>query len=446
MLDMGCGGSKVDDYPLVTLCRERKELIRAAAEHRYALASAHISYFRSLTDVGHALQRFVDDELLIGAASPLGSPLLTLPSQEGKRKTRNKTGESSGKDKSSSSSTSVTLTASPHTPEEDAAGEGSHLHLSSESELGSPGHIHIEESPESERQQHNSSPPVGWSPPGMNSYSYFMKSSPAPHNVVYEELPRSPNGNEQWGNFGYGYSGYPYANGGYHGDPYHNPQPNPPAAPPSPPEPQVSAWDFLNFFDGYDGVYPSYYSRERYGSAAGSSPDSKEVREREGIPDLEDETESEATKEVRQKGKKPKDYVNRNSGEGTSRAVPVQHGEGTPWTVPAKKSESTQSSQRKGKKEMKSSSDTIVSKSSEEGSTKKKSVSFEMDETSVRDVESSKESSVTTLAAHGTRDLQEVVKEIRDEFETASGVGKEVSMLLEVGRLPYQPRGTIFKG
>ena len=50
------------------------------------------------------------------------------------------------------------------------------------------------------------------------------------------------------------------------------------------------------------------------------------------------------------------------------------------------------------------------------------------------------------MSAHGTRDLKEVVKEIRDEFETTSGCGKEVSMLLEVGKLPYQARGTLFKG
>ena len=442
---MGCGGSKVDDYPLVTLCRERKELIRAAAEHRYALASAHISYFRSLKDVGDALRRFVDEELVIGATSPLDSPVLTLPSQEGKRKNRNKSGENSGNNKGSSSSTSIPHTVSPHTPEEDT-GEGSHLHLSSgsESELGSSsGHIHIEDSPELERR-YNSSPPMGWSPPGMNSYSYYMKSSPAPPNVVYEEVQRSPTENEQWGNSGYAYPGYPYANGGYYGDPHYNSQPSPRAAPPSPPSPKVSAWDFLNPFDSYDSVYPSYYSQSRYGSAAGSSPDSKEVREREGIPDLEDETEQEVTKGVHQKEKKLNDYVNRNSGEGTSRAVPVKRGEDNSWTVPSKKSENTQSAQGREGKEIKSSPDTIVSKSSEEGSTKKKSVSFE--EASVHDIESSKQSSMTTLSAHGTRDLQEVVKEIRDEFETASGYGKEVSMLLEVGKLPYQPRGTVFKG
>ena len=37
---------------MVSLCRERRELIRAAADRRYALASAHAAYFRALAAVG----------------------------------------------------------------------------------------------------------------------------------------------------------------------------------------------------------------------------------------------------------------------------------------------------------------------------------------------------------------------------------------------------------
>ncbi|KAG4935552.1 hypothetical protein JHK82_049848 [Glycine max] len=64
----------------------------------------------------------------------------------------------------------------------------------------------------------------------------------------------------------------------------------------------------------------------------------------------------------------------------------------------------------------------------------KKVVSFEIDEATVTTVDgdSSVLSSVTTLSAHGTRDLREVVEEIQDEFMTASNFGKEVALLLEV--------------
>ncbi|KAG4923981.1 hypothetical protein JHK87_049521 [Glycine soja] len=75
--------------------------------------------------------------------------------------------------------------------------------------------------------------------------------------------------------------------------------------------------------------------------------------------------------------------------------------------------------------------DTLASK--ERGA--KKVVSFEIDEATVTTVDgdSSVLSSVTTLSAHGTRDLREVVEEIQDEFMTASNFGKEVALLLEVG-------------
>ena len=69
-------------------------------------------------------------------------------------------------------------------------------------------------------------------------------------------------------------------------------------------------------------------------------------------------------------------------------------------------------------------------------------VSFEIDEATVTTVDgdSSVLSSVTTLSAHGTRDLREVVEEIQDEFMTASNFGKEVALLLEVCKRPYRPR------
>jgi hypothetical protein len=62
------------------------------------------------------------------------------------------------------------------------------------------------------------------------------------------------------------------------------------------------------------------------------------------------------------------------------------------------------------------------------------------------DGESSILSSLTSLSPHGTRDLKEVVREIRDEFETASNHGKEVAFLLEVYKPPYQSRVAAFRG
>ncbi|KAJ4950052.1 hypothetical protein NE237_026884 [Protea cynaroides] len=441
---MGCGGSKVDDLPLVTLCRQRKEYIKAAADHRYALASVHVSYFRSLKDVGEALCRFVEEELIIGVgSSPPSSPVLTLPSDERKKKRDNK-------DSSSSTSLSHSLSFSHHhSPEED-----SHIRIDSGSDTESDSesfkhHVHSSSPEEPEPEASSSWPPVdlrGNPYPYSQSAYYMKKSSTAIPSVVYEG-PRMSSAATQWPEYSYS-ANQQYGMGGYFGipmqspprDPYYNLPPSPPRGTPPPPSPPtVSAWDFLDPFNSIDGGYPGYYSRESYriGSST-SSPDSKEVREREGIPDLEDENEPEQLKEAKlRKGKKVEEDVKGNSGEGTSRAA-----------APLQSEDSSPSVQDK---EIKSSPEIVAPKSVEEENPRKKGVSFEISEASTQDVElggqgeSSKMSSLSTLAAHGTRDLREAVKDIKDEFVNASEYGKEVAVLLEVGKLRYQSRRTILK-
>ncbi|KAL0314327.1 UNVERIFIED_CONTAM: protein ALTERED PHOSPHATE STARVATION RESPONSE 1 [Sesamum angustifolium] len=264
---------------------------------------------------------------------------------------------------------------------------------------------------------------------------------------------------------------------------------------PPPPSPKASTWDFFNPFDVYDNGYPGYYSSGRYGYASNSSsPDSTEVRGREGIPDLEEETDNEVYKEVL-KGNRMKADARRSSGESTPGLEQCQCGKMAMlvWdqfhsitlrvvqdqchctevriaqdhchhikvrVVPdhcllgvvrrvrnhlchkniTGKMQSHQCRRDSiSLTDEKSSSENIVLKSVDEGSVKKKGVTFEVGETSKQDADSSKLSSVTLLSPRGTRDLREVVAEIRDEFETASSYGKEVAMMLEVGKLPYQP-------
>ncbi|KAJ6954320.1 nitrate regulatory gene2 protein-like isoform X2 [Populus alba x Populus x berolinensis] len=461
---MGCGGSKVDDLPLVVLCRERKEVLKAASDHRYALAAAHVAYFHSLRDVGDAIRRFVDEGLVIASSStPPASPVLTLPSREGKSRHVSK-----------NSSTSTSLSHSIDTKSKYEEVEDSHLRLSSGSDLDSDsgsgsGHIHIHDTPGEEEEEggggggavreipstsYNNNfndypqPQGNWGFPNYsgdnpypnpypypypysyeNSYAntYYMKRSATPAKTVVYEDP-SVNGYSDGGSgyYGGGYFGYPMVS---------------------------STWDYFNVFDAYDnggsGGYPGYHPYARYGyGSSTSSPDSKEVREREGIPELEDETEQEVIKEVHKEKKKASEEMDlngkmkfneemlRNYGEGTSKSVLIESS-----------SESLESVKGKGIKSSMSpntiqSPDSIVSKSPEEGSVRKKGVSFEVEDASnvTVEIEPSKPSSAptTTLSAHGTRDLQEVVKEIRDEFETASGYGNEVALMLEVSKLPYQ--------
>ncbi|KAL5075704.1 hypothetical protein RYX36_014688 [Vicia faba] len=491
---MGCECSKVEEFPVVTLCRERKQFLKNASDQRYALAVAHVAYMQSLKDIGEALRKFSDRDLFLPASSAsssstFSSPVLTLPSREGKSK------DGSSHHHISSSS-----------PSHDGSGSGSHVHLSSGSEVSSPSpdHIHhhdhrtpepqyerhFEPEPEPEPQPEHEQPSSSngynypfpypypyqqdWTQtqPGVNNYAYYMKkSAPRGKSMIYQEPENRVAASGQWNGspYGYGYAGMNGNAGGYYGfpaGPLSSPAPPPPPpAPPSPP--RVSTWDFLNFFESVDNGY-SAYGNYRSGlglASSASSPDSKEVREREGIPELEDETEQETVKEVKEvkeashekkkkkveeKEEKEEADKGRDFGEGTSNSkeVPLQQvssSEGSSKTVRFHTSESSGGSSSSNEKK---SPDSVVSK----GSPRKKGVSFEIDGdeyatvTTVEiDGEGSILSSLTTLSPHGNRDLKEVVREIRDEFETASNHGKEVAFLLEACKPPYQSRVAAFR-
>ncbi|XP_058089896.1 protein ROLLING AND ERECT LEAF 2-like [Magnolia sinica] len=454
---MGCGGSKSDDLPLVSLCRERKELIRAAADSRYALAAAHVAYFRTLSDIGHALHRFVNEELSVlpqSSPSAPSSPVLTLPpSSKGKS--------------SSSSSTSLSHSISQHnSPPEDS---DSHLHFDSESASN-----HTDE----DARRSDGGGPSSPYQPAANYY--YMRSSTAVPSVVYEQpqpqpldpLPSSPSNyyymrpstaipsvvNEQppqgqphdpfYGSAGY----FGFQMGSAVNDPYYNVQRSPeraPMPPPPPPPPEVSTWDFLNPFSSFENGYPGYgygYPQGRYGSSSSiSSPDSTRVREREGIPDLEDEMADQEplpVKEVKRE-KKSEEDLGSGPSEGTSKAgAATVQDDGNAGLASEKESKSSPGT-------------TSGSKSTGgEGRVRKKGVSFEMEQPAVAEsIESARPSSSISLSTshrtqdirQGTRDIREVVKEIKDQFETAADCGKDLSVMLEAGKLRYRRRNPILE-
>lgn len=535
---MGCNGSKAVDTELVIRCRERRDLIKAAADHRYYLAAAHLSYFHSLKDVGDALRRFVDEELVAASSSSpssLSSPSLILPSDE--RKLRADGAEGQGKRQKDSSGSSSSL---HHDGEKE-----SHLHLSSDSsddehfhlhDTGhNRGHFHIDEeeghqSPASPFQHPdlpmgthvpyvtmNQEPPpqmgywdpfYGYNPQlnpqfqpfyggNSNTYAYYMKRSTPTMKTVIHEAEAAPTAysNAYWSsayqNAG-DYFGYPPV-GPYMGERMRNRdnKPSPPAEPPPPPSPKASVWDFLNPFEAIDQGYSNYLPHGGYGYGSNSSsPDLKEVREREGIPDLEEETETEIHRDEPKVKKLNNEFRKKRAGEGssTSNGVSLQRGKQlqkrmsgrktqhieeslATKPIPAKSSEGSSISKEPPSEdsggstirlsssgndecslsdmtgsidvsEEKASSSSIVSKSPEDSSVKTKEVTFEVD----HDIESSKLSNSNNKPAHGTRDLREVVAEIKDEFEIASSYGREVAVMLEVGKLPYHHsliRGTI---
>ncbi|CAI9087182.1 OLC1v1021189C1 [Oldenlandia corymbosa var. corymbosa] len=581
---MGCCVSKVDDLPLVIRCRERKDLLKSAANHRYALAAAHLSYFIYLKDVGEALRKFVDEELVYNttsSSSSTSSPIVTFhpindddddDDEDGHNaEKRVKKLKSSDKSKISGSDASGSALHHVHHDDDD---NDSHLHLSGDdSDSDGHSHVHVGSDDDDHEAQGGfrgvytgyynpgfyypggySSVPYGyetmdepinqavappywgsfpnylgegqpyqaWAPPSYenpdlnyrhtNVY-YMKKSSPKMRTVIHDPGPAT-NG------FASHFVSHPYENEGFYGVPMGPPlgfqdskkQSGPKVTPPPPSPKGSSAWDFFNVFE-YNGEYdaanlanyevPNGYGD--YGVSNGyessfSSPDSAEVRKREGIPDLEEETENEVYGGELEKGErmevkssyagegssKPKSGrrvraprlhkisedsserergfplhdgafksvpLHRSSDESSrplsspspegqtfpgksSRGIPSEHTESPGQTSPGKSSRRVPSEHNESpgtihlSEEMSSSETILSSKSPQDAYVRKKEVSFEVNE--------NLKSEMAALSSHGTRDLREVVAEIRDEFAVATEYGKEVALMLEVGKLPYR--------
>ncbi|XP_075517182.1 uncharacterized protein LOC142551694 [Primulina tabacum] len=600
---MGCSGSKAQDLPLVVRCRKRRELIRAASNYRYALAAAHVSYFRSLKDVGEALRKFVDEDLITTSiSSSVSSPSLILPPTSKKKKSNN-ADKFQFNDCEDEDESHLYLSDSSSSSDVREVGDSeyfkhqlhNHYALDSDDEAHQHHTYHAQEHrakddyslhyPRGGFDGYNqtfgddfvndpyvypytySYPPHSfgepymdrWNQPGVRppmqpwylsskSNVYYMnKAAPEMKTVVREPPPEPSYGytDSHWNSAAddggtYGYFTWDSTARMENNDGL-KVRPQKEEAPP-PPSPKASGWDFFNPFDVSDNGYPSYYLNGGFGYESNhNSPDSIELREREGIPDLEEDTENEVSKEFL-KGNRTKTKVRKNKGasftssvalpalknpdsssaplgksQGSSRSVPMDKSQGSSRSVslgekdvvsrlvPLSKSEGISISVPSGKTEGstsrsvaswgsekssmpsnseegakpsmpspplyieeslkslmpipnkkgtsswvnlspsnstsftdgRSSSETIVSKRMDEGSVRKKRVSFEVEEMSNQDADSSKLSSVTILSPHGTRDLHEVVAEIRDDFEIASRYGKEVANMLEVGKLPH---------
>ncbi|KAL2498796.1 hypothetical protein Adt_24346 [Abeliophyllum distichum] len=65
---MGATNSKSERSDALRLCKERKRFIKQAIDSRYDLAAAHVSYVQSLRNIGIALRRYAEAEVLIESA------------------------------------------------------------------------------------------------------------------------------------------------------------------------------------------------------------------------------------------------------------------------------------------------------------------------------------------------------------------------------------------
>ncbi|CAN6198792.1 unnamed protein product [Urochloa humidicola] len=288
---------------------------------------------------------------------------------------------------------------------------------------------------------------------GMGGYgqSFFnisyARSQPPPSSVSHEQRLQATNarvhyysgeGDPQPPPRGYG-GGYPYpphssssynqyAYGGYYGGggapvpPADIPSSSrePPAPPPPPSPPRVSTWDFLNPFETYE----SYYEQPTAAAAPYTpSRSSKDVREEEGIPDLEDE-DMEVVKEAYGDEKHPmKGYM------GNGKATKEEGRSSTGDELP-----------RKSK----------ASEASSSGSSLEHDVHVVEKSVVGEQVQRSEpRQHVAGLPSTGPEkiyvDDTEVVVEIKTQFERASESAGEVSKMLEVGKMPYYQKSSGFK-
>ncbi|XP_061344117.1 protein ALTERED PHOSPHATE STARVATION RESPONSE 1-like isoform X2 [Gastrolobium bilobum] len=409
---MGCASSKLDDLPAVALCRERCTFLDEAIHQRYALAAAHIAYINSLKAIGHSLNVFIHQDRDFAASSPLSSlsssPLHSPPHKPAKHNN---------------------AASLPHHSDSDS---GSHLHFHSDSDdipslhhstNSSPMHLDMPhmnnyyENSESQSDYHHHQQQQQQHHLPSNLHMNFMRNKPT-SSIVYEQRPMSPDnvyvGESSSSSSYYPYPSYPsyssYPPQPY--DPYSNPppfygssspyrQPPPPTTaskpPPPPPEPKASTWDFLNFFgndDDKDYAQPQPYSNFTFTP----SRDSKDLREEEGIPDLEDEDyQHEVVKQVHgdQKLVEPHHEASRAA---AAAAADNDHGHGVEYEVHVMD----------------------------------KKVVDEDD-----DRAKSKEHAAFRGGPRGSRNPLEVAKEIQLQFQRASDSGVEIAKILEVGKLPH---------
>ena len=395
---MGCASSKVDDLPAVALCRDRCTFLDEAIHQRYALAAAHMAYINSLKGIGRSLHHFVQQERDFTPSPP----------------------PKAAKHASPPSSSSPPHSDSGHLHfHSDSDGEDA-LHLPS----GHSSPLHLAYDDDNSELDHH----LPYSS-GYNMRMNFMKKQPTP-SVVYQQRPMNPEtvyvGESSSSSYPYPYP-YPYPQA-Y--DPYSAPPPSayygappyygsssphrppPPAAssskspPPPPSPPRASAWDFLNFFDNDD----KYYSQTQYTP----SRDSREVREEEGIPDLEDEDyQREVVKEV----------------HGDQKLVDA--------AAAANNHQDPHHHQQPSKAE-----------ASESGG-----LQYEVhvvDKKVMDDDDRPKDRGAAAGAAFpgrpGSRNALEVAEEIERQFQRASDSGTEIAKMLEVGKLPYNRRRGAYQG
>lgn len=460
-----CTSSKLDDLPAVALCRERCGFLEAAIQQRYLLAESHVAYTHSLRGIGHSLHLFINHHhrfVSSGGANVGGdSPRLNLPPQrKGDPEEEEENGNSPKKSK---------LPSSHHNNNHAHSGSGSdsgHLDFDSDSDEEeeeddldslhhhSPQHHHLgnfqipepgpmmgymeqpgyTRYPNPEMMGHHQPhlPPPSSSYSGGGSYMHmnYMKNKSMPPSVIYEQRPVSPQrvyiGESSSSSSSYNPYFGPGPGPGFYGSSTAAAAAVPSKQPPPPPSPPRStAWDFLNPFDTY---YPPYTP----------SRDSRELREEEGIPDLEeDDSHYEVVKEVHGKPK---------FAAGGNHAALHREEESPPSLSPPSPADKSGASTSGGGGGG-DAADASMYQSRPSVSVEKEGMEYEVHvvEKKVVDDAGNEDRRNNATATRGggggggggPRAVSEVAKEIEDQFVKAAESGSEIAKLLEVGKHPY---------
>ncbi|KAF9681835.1 hypothetical protein SADUNF_Sadunf05G0043900 [Salix dunnii] len=411
---MGVGMSKVDSLELMNLCKERKEFIKAAVDCRYELVSAHIMYMQSFLDMGHALDRFLEEDLEIISDFSC-----------------NCSDEDSHLKFSSSDLESVTDSVHEHLH---FSGESSGSEKDFQSGANSVGHMGNMSSSVPAGSRHRYPDPDNDDvyvpivdtryPQENNKVALDATMDTSENKVTY-----APDGNWESAknpmDFPYYYGFWP--------PPVRADNPEEeraPAATPSP-EPAGFAWKFNPFNTEVDDVYHyyNYYFQENIiGDRAESDGfEVRKIREKEGIPDVEEDTDQSIVKKTRYKKKSSEKDTSGDTG------------------ADPKKDDHVQSEQEKESKNMPNEENAMVCSSSCGLIKIEQESKMDGGESSEEAQSFTCNGECTETDIHSPWGLQQAVKEIKNAFKTSFIYGQEVSILLEAGKLPYQTTGAKFK-
>ncbi|CAA0843050.1 Protein of unknown function (DUF630 and DUF632 [Striga hermonthica] len=361
---MGCSTSKLDDEEAVRLCKDRKKFIRQAVEHRTKFASGHMAYIQAMRRVSVALREYLNGD------SPRDfflDPFTTPPKKTG------------------------------------------------------PGFISI-------------TTPDSFSVTSCK-INYF-RSGGNNSSVSFEERPpRSPDTYrvESYTHYGteglFGVQTNPMGSSFFEYSPNNGPNYYPPAPPQHSPRASSSQWEFFwNPFSSLDYYgYPTTTGLDQSMMLDDESDGIRQVREEEGIPDLEEETEHEEEID---------DCANHRE-NCTENKFDINH-------VVVEDASDSSDDKTDGKDEMEC-GDCVQEVAPQENEIREveraKSVGqVSKKETVVANCESKEEKPTPGFTVYVNKrptSMMEVVKDLEDQFTAACDAAMEMSSILEASRAQY---------